>query len=88
VSFDHDRPDALRPNDWELGIVTTTGATVLVSKVGGGTLGRSYDGTWHYSYSRRDHHAEGSDLTTPAVDHWQAAGIVAEFIEQNHDDIA
>jgi len=78
--FDHERPNPLMPQDWEYQTVMPDGATVLVSKVGGGTLGRYYAGAWHYNYSRRDRHAEGSDLVTPvAHTHADAASLVADF---------
>lgn len=86
-NYDHERPSALHPQDWEYAAVMPNGATVLVSKVGGGTLGRYYDGAWHYSYSRRDRHREGSDLTTALPhDHALAASLVADLIEQEHQD--
>jgi len=81
--FDHDRPNPLHPQDWEYQCVTPDGATVLVSKVGGGTLGRYYSGAWHYSYSRRDYHAEGSDLMTGTPHtHADAASIVADHLAE------
>lgn len=85
--FAHERPDATRPEEWEWQHVTHRGATVLVSKVGGGTLGRRYVGAWHYSYSRRDFHEEGSDLDvgTP-ITHEEAAGLVADFTEYDDGD--
>lgn len=80
--FAQDRPDPLVPSDWEYQTVTPEGATVLVSKVGGGTLGRRYDGAWHYSYSRRDFHTEGSDLHTGMpYSHSEAAELIADFME-------
>lgn len=86
MSFDHDRPNSLDPNAWEWQHVTEEGATVLVSKVGGGTIGRRYDGAWHYSYTRRDHHDEGSDMWTGSpASHAEVAEMVAEFIEQHAD---
>lgn len=79
--FDHDRPDALHPDEWEYTTVTPDGATVLVSKVGGGTIPRAYDGAWHYSYTRRDHHVEGSDFHagSPAT-HEDVADMVADIL--------
>jgi hypothetical protein len=63
---------------------------VYVSKVGGGTLGRSYEGAWHYQIvDYRDGSptwglivTRGSDLNTgtPAT-HAEAAEIVADFCE-------
>lgn len=79
--FAHERPSALHPQDWEYETVTHDGATVLVSKVGGGTIGRYYSGAWHYSYSRRDRHEEGSNLIlgTPH-DHAGAASVVVHHL--------
>ena len=81
MSFDHDRPDPLQPDEWELSVVTDDGATVLVAKVGGGTIGRAYDGAWHYSYTLDDRHEVGSDLVTGTpCNHIDAAHLVAEFM--------
>jgi hypothetical protein len=81
--YDHERPDPLIPQDWEYEGVMPDGACVLVSKVGGGTLGRYYSGAWHYSYSRRDRHREGSDLITGTPHtHADAATIVADHLAE------
>ena len=85
MSFDHDRPSST--DEWELTTVTDNDATVRVSKVGGGTLGRAYAGSWHYSYhDPRGHRLEeGSDLVTGSpTTHEEAAEQVADYFEQ-HD---
>jgi hypothetical protein len=83
ASFDHDKPDASQPQDWEYGEVDYYGAVILVSKVGGGTLGRQYEGSWHYSYTLRDRHVEGSDLWTGfPQSHVGAAQMVSEFLSE------
>jgi hypothetical protein len=84
MSYDHERPNSLNPSEWEYSVIAPDGATILISKVGGGTLGKPYDGTWHYSYSLRDEHSEGSDLETPIpVSHATAADYVFGFM--GHD---
>lgn len=62
-----------------------TRLVILVSKVGGGTLGRAYDGRWLYRVrpvSRRAAVlAEGNDLNTGTPKtHAEAAEIVADFV--------
>lgn len=82
MSFDHDRPDASDPDAWEYS-TDIDGATVRISKVGGGTIGRSYTGSWHYSLvgGGTGTDTEGSDLTTGSpVTHEEAAVIVADFL--------
>jgi hypothetical protein len=73
----------MHPDEWEFGEAMYDGSTVLISKVGGGTLGRAYDGYWHYSVSRRDRHMVGSDLYTGSpTTHYSAARIAHDFFTQ------
>lgn len=79
--YDHERPNSLNPSEWELAIVSADGATILISKVGGGTIGREYVGAWHYSWTYRDRHQEGSDLDTPIpTTHYGAAAFISEYV--------
>jgi hypothetical protein len=81
--FDWDRPTCLRPDDWEYGIVTHNGSTILISKVGGGTLGETYTGSWHWSWTHRDRHQCDSDLITGSpTSHASAANQVDDFITE------
>lgn len=81
MSFDHERPNSANPDEWEYRTIID-GSRVLISKVGGGTLGRSYDGAWHYSFDRVGRHDEGSDLVTGTPHtHVEAAALIAEFME-------
>lgn len=84
MSFDHDRPNSLNPSDWEYAHIAPDGATILISKVGGGTLGKRYEGHWHYAYTLGDRHEEGSDLETPTpVSHETAADYVFGFLGED-----
>jgi hypothetical protein len=57
---------------------------VRVSKVGGGTVGRAYDGFWLYRVSYIGSQTvlmEGDDLNTNTPKtHSQAAGLVLDFL--------
>lgn len=76
--YAHERPDVLVPWEWEWSGVVD-GATVLVSKVGGGTLGRRYAGAWHYAWTRGDRCEQGSDLFTgTGYTHEEAARVVVD----------
>lgn len=59
--------------------------TVRISKVGGGTVGRAYDGRWHYrvrSANGRKILAEGDDLNTGTPKtHREAAEILLDFLD-------
>jgi hypothetical protein len=71
---------------------------ISVSKAGGGTIGKSYTGTWHYrAYIRGCLMISGDDLHTGTPKtHEQAARIVAGFLvsgsygipEDQHDRLA
>ena len=58
---------------------------VRISKVGGGTLGKAYDGRWMYRVKRvgdRRILAEGDDLRTGTPKtHQQVVGIVLDFLD-------
>lgn len=75
------------PFDPELTELTTTPDTdvvVEIYKVGGGTLGRAYEGRWGYRISRGGHVlASGEDLHTGTPKtHEEAAVIVTDFLDQ------
>lgn len=59
--------------------------TVRISKVGGGTVGRAYDGRWHYRVRSADGRkiiAEGDDLITPIPKtHREVVLIVLDFLD-------
>lgn len=61
---------------------------IRVSKAGGGTVGRAYEGRWLYRVKRAGERrilAEGSDLNTGAPKtHREAALLVEDFI---HDTL-
>jgi hypothetical protein len=81
--FDHDYPDGdehefSAPSEYD-------DSTVSVSKVGGGTVGRSYGGAWHYC--RRvggEVTHRGSDLVTGSPrTHNEAADDIAAFLSDD-----
>jgi len=63
--------------------------TISVSKVGGGTLGESYEGLWHYRiYTRGYPVIAGNDLHTGTPKtHEQAARIVAGFLSSGEYNV-
>jgi hypothetical protein len=60
---------------------------IFISKVGGGTIGHRYEGTWKYwwyQYGELIHH--GADLTTGTPKtHDEAIRILFDFIAQKED---
>lgn len=64
---------------------TDQGVTVQIEKLGGGTLGKSYPGTWRYIVTRTGRElARGQDLETPIPHtHKQAAVIVADYFTED-----
>lgn len=62
--------------------------TIRVSKVGGGTVGESYDGTWEYRVGYDGRTAmTGSDLVTGTPKtHEQAARILAGYLSSGEYD--
>lgn len=69
----------------EFHLHTESGDLVDVYKIGGGTLGRTYDGLWGYRHVRDGVEiASGEDLRTgiPKT-HQEAAPLVIEF--SDHD---
>lgn len=69
----------------EFHLRTDEGDTVDLYKLGGGTLGRSYEGLWGYRHVRgRVEIASGQDLRTGTPKtHQEAALLVIEF--SDHD---
>lgn len=68
----------------EFALLTPDGLRVAVTKVGGGTVGRSYTGDWVYEIRRGSHTGKvlmhGRDLYTgTAKTHVQAARLAAEM---------
>ncbi len=60
------------------------GMTVDIWKMGGGTLGRSYDGKWGYKVTSPNGRviAEGDDLNTGTPKtHREAARIAVDFLD-------
>jgi hypothetical protein len=85
MSFDHDHPgDDVADHEYATEI---HGAQVLVSKVGGGTVGAAYAGHWHYTVvvdGTVVHHA--SDLSTGmAHTHAEAAELIFDFLGEHPD---
>lgn len=74
--------------EWEYemtGEESEDGSEVKISKVGGGTFGEVYDGSWHYHYVSADGEIvkRGTDYVTRfAVDHANVAIQVAEFFAE------
>lgn len=63
---------------------------IEVEKLGGGTLGRAYAGTWRYRVTYRESGAEifGQDLHTGTPKyHSQIPGIVWDFLNSDDDDV-
>lgn len=62
-----------------------TRLVVRISKVGGGTVGRAYEGRWHYRVRPADGRkilAEGDDLNTGTPKtHREAAEILLDFLD-------
>ena len=60
----------------------THGADVSVSKVGGGTVGKAYEGAWHYTIKVGDTVvAYGSNFTTVEKSkHEHVAVIIADIV--------
>lgn len=61
------------------------GATVEIEKLGGGTLGREYVGTWRYRYTFSDGRVEkGQDCETrmPHTHAWVAHELIAPHFEE------
>jgi hypothetical protein len=63
--------------------------TIRVSKVGGGTLGESYTGTWEYRVGYLGHRLiAGTDLITGTrKTHEQVARIIAGFLSSGEYDL-
>lgn len=79
--FDHDYPG---DGGHEYETMTEAGA-VRVSKVGGGTIGRAYQGAWHYHV--RGTAFRGSDLVTGSpTTHHEAAQTVADFYDHHRNE--
>lgn len=74
----------LRDFEAEYTYVSDTGLTVQVEKLGGGTVGREYTGTWRYVVTDASgtELGRGQDLTTgmPHTHVW-AARFAAEYFE-------
>jgi hypothetical protein len=71
--------------DFEPEYVTTIDtATVEIEKLGGGTVGGKYVGTWRYRHTDANGRVElGQDLETPMPHtHREAARIVADYFSE------
>lgn len=83
----HDHP-GVDPSEHELAVTIETvepPITVAVSKVGGGTVGATYSGYWHYVAVSQDGEvlSHGSDLhTARPKNHLDAAELVAALIHE------
>jgi hypothetical protein len=90
--FGHEKPERLGDYEW-CNIDDERGIRVYVSKVGGGTLGKEYEGFWHYLViSQRAGESleilfQGSDLETPVgANHREAAELAADYYEQLREE--
>lgn len=82
--FEHDAPGSLA--DFEFATLSDDKLfDIYVSKVGGGTVGTPYMGSWHYAITKANSEKvilKGSNLHTgsPAT-HRKAAEIAADFVD-------
>lgn len=92
--FEHDKPNSFGDYEW-CTIDDVNEIRVYVSKVGGGTLGKEYEGFWHYLIVPQ-HGGEtleilfqGSDLQTPiGATHQKAAECAADYYLEMREDYA
>jgi hypothetical protein len=83
--YEHDYP-----GDDAHEFTTTIGdVEVRVSKVGGGTVGRDYEGAWHYLLTSGVIVHRGSDFSSgQAVSHSEAAALVVGFLVDEDGEVA
>lgn len=55
------------------------GVTISIEKVGGGTIGKKYAGTWNYDYSGPDASETGTACTGTPKTHAEVAFMVHEY---------
>lgn len=80
ADYSHDAPAELA--DFEAVVLLDDGVIVRVSKVGGGTVGHSYRGAWHYRVEiPLEDAVSGSDFEThiPKT-HAEAADEILDFV--------
>src|SRR5512140_607192 len=72
---------------------TSDGTRLELEKLGGGTVGEAYDGTWRYvvtfpaAYGRESRQERGQDLETPLPKtHEEAAEILCDFLDLDWED--
>jgi len=77
--YEHEYPAS--DDEWEYACPY---CSIRVSAVGGGTVGRSYVGNWHYRITVNGVTRGGSDLVTGSpTTHAQAATLVSEFYDSD-----
>lgn len=74
----------LRDFEPEFTLITDDNLTIQIEKLGGGTVGKSYEGTWRYIVTNTDTGSEvrrGQNLVTGTPKtHEEAARILLDFM--------